>query len=202
MRLFAPGGSPDRVDAELSDGRSLRLNTQLVAEWGLYAGMELEEDALEKLERAVNLRRTKERGLRMTGARAMSHREVTDRLTRRGSSREDAEETADWLEKLGAVDDAEYARMLVRHYAAAGYGPGKIRSELIRRGIARDLWDEAMTEYGDEDARAAAVAERKLPPAPDREQLRKCAALLQRRGFGYDAVRAALSRFGDEGEQD
>ena len=36
------------------------------------------------------------------------------------------------------------ARMVVRHYAAKGYGPRKIRDELYRRGVPREFWEDAM----------------------------------------------------------
>ena len=48
--------------------------------------------------------------------------------------RERAEGVADRLAGLGLLNDGEYARMVVRHYAAKGYGPRKIRDELYRRG--------------------------------------------------------------------
>ena len=35
----------------------------------------------------------------------------------------------------GLLDDERYAGMVVRHYAAKGYGAGRIRQELSRRGI-------------------------------------------------------------------
>ena len=43
------------------------------------------------------------------------------------------EPAADWLEDLGAIDDAAYARLVARHYGARGYGPGRVREELRRR---------------------------------------------------------------------
>ena len=33
---------------------------------------------------------------------------------------------------------------MAEHGAAKGYGPGRIREELYRRGVPRDCWDGAL----------------------------------------------------------
>ncbi len=71
---------------------------------------------------------------------------------KKGATEEQAADTADWLETLGAVDDEGYAGVIVRHYGAMGYGPGRVKQELHRRGVPRELWDEALAQ---------------LPPAAD-----------------------------------
>lgn len=65
----------------------------------------------------------------------MSVKELTDRLKEKGESPENAEDAAAWLQEMHLLDDAQYAAMCVRHYAAKGYGAGRIRNELYRRGI-------------------------------------------------------------------
>ena len=45
------------------------------------------------------------------------------RNSRRGAEEEEIRAAADWLEDLGAIDDAAYARLVARHYGDRGYGP-------------------------------------------------------------------------------
>ena len=54
-------------------------------------------------------------------------------LFKKGATEEQAADTADWLETLGAVDDEGYAGVIVRHYGAMGYGPGRVKQELHGR---------------------------------------------------------------------
>ena len=194
-RLVSPSGDPERVHAELDNGEKLRVDTYLVAEYGLYAGRELSEEAYAELAAAANKRQTRKRALRMTGARAMSHKEITDRLVRRGGTQEDAEDAADWLEKLGVVDDAAYAGMIVRHYASRGYGPAKAKQELFRRGIPKELWEDALAELPDEEEAIGRLLAARVKGVPDRDQARKLADFLQRRGFGHEKIRAVLERY-------
>ena len=48
------------------------------------------------------------------------------------------------LDKYTDPDSEEYAAMIVRHYSAKGYGENRIKAELSRRGIARELWEDAL----------------------------------------------------------
>ena len=100
----------------------------------------------------------------------------------------------------GFVNDAEYAGMICRHYAAMGYGPGRVRTELQRRGVPKELWDQALEELPegtDTIDRLLAQKLRGRDPS-DRKEREKAAAALFRRGYSWDAIRAAMARYGAE----
>ena len=202
VRLYSPSGDPDRIRAALESGEELAVDAQIVAEFGLCVGLELDDEALETLKKAISARRSKKRALRMIGTRAMSRREITDRLARRGGDRAEAEETAGWLERIGALDDREYAKMIVRHYSARGFGPAKVKSELFRRGVGRDLWPEALEELPDEEEAIGRLLAGRLGPGSAPADMKKTMDFLLRRGFGYESVRAALRQWTDTGEFD
>ena len=137
----------------------------------------------------------------MAAARPLSRKELTDRLARREDDRAGAEEAADWLEGLGLLNDGEYARTVVRHYAAKGFGVKKIRDELYRRGVPRELWEDALAGLDDPaETLDRLLAARLKGREPDREALKKASDYLARRGFGWQDIAAALRRYGAEGE--
>lgn len=194
---------PERFLARFDNGEELRTTLAVVTELSLYSGRAFTEDELSAVRNASARSRCRQRALRIIGARAMSVRELTDRLKEKGESPENAEDAAQWLLDMRLLDDAQYAAMCVRHYAAKGYGPGKIRNELYRRGIARELWDEALEELSEQDERIDALLRRKLKSdTPDRTELRKAADYLYRRGFGRDEIHAALARYSELSEED
>ena len=194
---------PERFLARFDNGEELRTTLAVVTELSLYSGRTLTEDELSAVRDASARSRCRQRALRIIGARAMSVKELTDRLKEKGESPENAEDAAQWLLDMRLFDDAQYAAMCVRHYAAKGYGPGKIRNELYRRGIARELWDEALEELPEQDDRIDALLRRKLKSdTPDRAELRKAADYLYRRGFGRDEIHAALARYSELSEED
>lgn len=189
----------DKFSAVFDDGSVMKLSAAQVADFSLYNSRELDADEYEQLRAAARLYFCKERALRIIGARAMSCKELYDKLTEKGEEPSDAEECVEWLLGMGYLDDAKYAAMLVRHYAAKGCGQGKIKNELYRRGISKSLWDEALTQMPENDETVYALLLRKLKSSdPDRAEMKKATDALYRRGFSWDEIKAAVARFDAE----
>lgn len=132
--------------------------------------------------------------------RPHSEREVRKRLADKGASPEDIETVCALCVDYGFINDAEYAGMIVRHYAGNGYGPGRIRTELSRRGVPKELWDDALTELpeGTESIDRLLAARLRGRDANDRNERNKAANALFRKGYSWEDIRAALSRYGTE----
>ena len=137
------------------------------------------------------------RAVKILGNRSFSAREMEKRLVNKGDSPETAHDTVMWLERIGAVNDAEYAAAIVRYYTNKGYGPSRIRDELYRRGIPRDLWDDARECADNSDGGDAAEEYiiKKLKGSTDKNDLRRAADALCRRGFNYEEARAAVNKY-------
>ena len=190
---------PETFLARFDNGEELKTTLNVVMDLSLYAGKKLEEAEFAELRDASSLSRCKQRALRIIGARPMSVKELTDRLTEKGERPEDADASAQWLLEMHLLDDRQYAEMCVRHYAAKGYGPGRIRNELYRRGIPKDLWEDAMTELPEQNDQIDQLLRRKLrSEVPDKNELRKASDYLYRRGFRWEEIRAAIQRYQEE----
>lgn len=194
--------APERFLARFDTGEELRTTLAVVTDFHLRSGKELTSQELDALRAASERSRCRQRALRIIGTRAMSVRELTDRLKEKGETPDNAEDAAAWLGQMHLLDDAQYAAMCVRHYAAKGYGAGRIRSELYRRGIPRELWDNALQELPEQDEQIDALLRRRLrSDTPDRDELRRASDYLYRRGFGRDKIRAAIARYQDNFEE-
>ncbi len=107
-----------------------------------------------------------------------------------------------WLTEIRALDDAEYARSVARHYSQKGYGKAKIKDELYRRFIPRELWEDALSSAVDMQEAAGKYLKAKLKSEnPDRAELRRAADGLLRRGFSWDEIKEALRRYGEEADE-
>ena len=185
----------ERFLARFDNGEELRVTLTTVADCRLYAGLQLDDAALDALRAKAARSRCRERALRIIGARPMSEKELRDRLVEKGETPDDAEAAVDWLRGLRLLNDAEYAAMCVRHYAAKGYGPGRIRSELYRRGVPRELWEDALEELPEQDDEIDRLLRKKLRgDVTDRDAVRKATDYLYRRGFKHEDIRAAVER--------
>ena len=139
----------------------------------------------------------------MIGSRALSKKELTRRLIQKGNDASDAQAAADWLEDIGAVDDAGYAAALVRHYSRLGYGPARVREKLYEKGVPRELWEGALEELPADGGQVDAFLRSKLRGRPpDEKEKRRLTNALLRRGFPWGEVKAAWRRLGEEMQED
>ena len=185
----------DRVLVYLTGGDLLRITPEELLRFDLRPGQELTEDVLEELRRAAARSQTRQRAAELAAGRMLSRKELSDRLGKKGGDPQ-------WLADLGAGDDAAYAGVIARHYAAMGYGPGRVRQELQRRGVPRDLWDDALAQLPDpEEAIDKFLAAKLRGKTPDRATLQRLSAALQRRGFQWQDIRPALARLDRDMEE-
>ena len=137
----------------------------------------------------------KQRALKILERRDVSRKMLLDKLTEKGISNTDAEEVADWLCGLGVVNDERYAGLVVRHYAAKGYGRRRIRDELYRRGIDREFWDGALAELPETNDTVDRLLSVRLRGDVSPEALQRAQSYLLRRGYSWDEVCAATERY-------
>ncbi len=146
----------------------------------------------------------KKRALWLLDKRDYSRAELLKKLTEKGYAEETAAAAVDRLAELGFVDDARYAPIVVRHYAAKGYGARRVQAELQRRGIPKELWDAAMEEMPSQDESVDKLLRSRLRGAEitDRAALKRAADALLRRGYAWDEITAAMERYRAETEED
>lgn len=193
--------SPGRVTVTLLGGEEIKSTLNVVTDLRLYAGRELDEDGLKQLKEASALALAKNRAMEILSRRPMSKKELTDKLTGKGEEEETAAYCADWLEENGFLDDRAYAAAVARHYAAKGYGKGRVKAELSRRGVDRELWEDTLEDMPENEGRLDRFIASRLSDPEDREQVRKVSAALFRRGYSWEEIRTALRRFNAETEE-
>lgn len=188
--------SKGRFLVRLEGGDVLRVTEDELLRFGLSAGMELEGETLEALRASAKASSAKAAAADLIGSRALSKKELTRRLVRKGNDEADARAAAEWLEDIGAVNDPAYAAALARHYGGKGYGPARVREELRRRGIDRELWDGALEEMPEAEEILDRLIQKKCKgDLSDPREKKRVSSALMRRGFGWGEVKAAMGRY-------
>jgi len=192
-----------RFLVKLENNDILRVSEEELLRFGLRPGMALDDDALETLRASAKASSAKVSAANMIGARALSKKELTRRLVKKGNDPADAQAAADWLEDIGAVNDAGYAAALVRHYGGMGYGPARVKVELRKKGVDRELWDQAMVEMPDAGVILDRLIQKKCKGLlSDPKEKKRVSDALLRRGFPWSEVKAAMSRYTEMCEDD
>jgi len=147
-----------------------------------------------------------EAALKALERRRRTRRELERRLADRGFEPPAVRAALDRLERVGLVDDLEYARAFLRErLGRRAVGARVVRNQLLTRGVPAALVDQALAETATAAAdglprseaerarRALAQIARRYAGLEPRLRRQRLAAALARRGFDYDTVAEVLA---------
>lgn len=176
-----------------------KVDTEVFLLSRLKPGDELTQEELSELMERSDARRAREKALYLLEHRSHSKRELTEKIARTAASREAAQAAADRLEEIGLIDDKAFAESYARElFLRKRFGALRVRQELSRKGIDRELIDQVMAPYLEEDTgeeNIALVLARRYPLWREDEKVRRRAvAALQRLGYSYGQIRAVMGQ--------
>ncbi len=190
-----------RFEILVDDKVVAMLSLDGIERLGIRIGARYSEALANRVANEATALHTFDRALAMLAARPRAARDLERMLVRKGEPAEHVAAAIQRLIALGILDDAQFARQFIRaRIAGAGLSRRRLKSELWRRGVDRDVIDAALNEViaedeVDEDAQIAKVAAKKLrtlrsaDPAVARRRLY---AFLARRGYEGTAIRRVI----------
>lgn len=186
--------SRDRVNVYLDGEFSFGL-ARLVAA-GLKIGAWLSDEAILELTSADGLERAHNRALDYLSYRPRSEAELRDYLLEKEFPESAVEEVLARLNRVGLVDDAEFARYWINNRARFRPRGGRmLQYELQQKGVASDTIEAALEAYDELAAvrKAAQEQARRLQHLPPDQFRRRLYARLARRGFSSGLIQEILS---------
>lgn len=181
-----------------SDGTVIKTQDYVIADLGLYPGVEMDEKKLRELQDAVGLASAKNRAVRIVSASGVSKKELERRLTQKGETVHDAKAAVEWLSELELLDDAKTAEQLVCSAVHKGYGKIRIKQILYEKRIPEEFWEDALAQVPDmDDAVDKFLNQRLKGRQPDQKELKRTIDALLRRGHSWSDIRSGLRRYSD-----
>ena len=196
MRIESLKATADRAGrywVKFSDGSSLALYRQTVEDFGLYAGMELEEDEFSRLKEAAGQMSAKMRAVRIVSASAVSKKDLQQRLIQKGEDPEQAKQAVKWMESLDLLDDRKTAEMVVQRCITKGYGIARAKQALYEKKIPKSYWDDVLADYPDQTEKIEDFLRARLGESWDDKDLKRAIDAALRRGHSYSSIRRALN---------
>ncbi len=187
--------------ATISD-RSL---SRLVDEVGLAVDATWTPELEEAVILAAGVDKAMKQSLNRLGRRAMSRRQLDDKLKQLEHPALVREVVLDRLTDLGLLDDTAYAAALVRSVSRGRpAGPRLLQQKLRQKGVDQKTAEAAITEHAPDQAtqreQAAKLAETRLRTMkrlePDARR-RRLYGLLARRGFEGDVIQDVMEQLAD-----
>jgi regulatory protein len=191
------------LSALFLDGEfAANIDTETLLRSGLRPGREIDDDQLHGLILESDNRRAGEKALYLLEHRNHSQKELADKISRI-TTREAAEAAARHMAELGLVNDGEYARDLAADlFRRKGYSASRVRRELLQKGIEEELVQQILEEKApDPVEKIRELLDKKYGRLlSDEKGRRRSIAALQRLGYGWDDIRAAINQFENEDE--
>jgi regulatory protein len=195
----------ERVNVFLDQRFAFGISRIVAAAHQLQPGRELTQDDIDALQADESVERALNAALGFISFRQRSRREIEDYFRRKKVEPAVATAVLERLERLGLVDDHEFARFWVENRQSfRPRGMRALRVELRQKGLESEVIDQALEDFGDEEPIALDVGRKKLRTygrLDDAQFLRKMVEFLQRRGFPYSVSSAVAHRLSTERDQ-
>lgn len=194
-----------RANLYLDGQFAMGLSVEVVQDFGLRRGQELDEAQLEALQRAEQQRRAYHDALRLISYRPRSVAEIRRRLERKGYSEAQIEAAVDRLQEIDLLDDQAFARLWVENrLALRPRGRRALYSELRKKGVSstiiEQVLDDMITAEGEAD-RALALARKRARALAGLERevfARRLQGYLARRGYPAHLVWPTVNQVWEE----
>ena len=176
----------------LEDDSVLRLYRQTVEDFGLYAGLELSDEQMQKLETAAGEMSAKMRAVRIVAASSVSKRDLEHRLVQKGENPQQAKAAVAWMSEMSLLDDSKTAEQIVSRCISKGYGLARAKQALYEKRIPKELWEDALADYPDQIDKIMDFLESRLGDTPSDKDVKRAIDALARRGNSYGSIRRAM----------
>lgn len=197
--------SPHRVSVFLDGTHVFSLSEETVLRHHLKVDTEIDEADTARLLAEDAVTQAKEAALHYLSYRARTRQEIRDTLREKGYGAEVIEDVLSTLERLGLIDDADFAsRWIEERLRLKPRGRRLILQELRQKGISREEAEQAMEDaFGGVRERDLAVGVLRKRMARyrqlDRAQaLRRMYSFLARRGFDMELARDVSQEIAQE----
>ena len=194
-------------EVELDCERKIYLHIDIIADYGLKTGLNIERDQLRKIIYASNFRRAYQYALYCLDYRDYSAEEIFQKLVEKYKNETLCLEAVKKLARAGLIDDRRYAERLARKLVSSKkYGYHRAKREMRLKGLRDDTVNEALEQYSSEFAENLAELlntkhYRLLTDKSDKKSIEKVKSALVRYGYGFDEINRAVKEYFVNAEQ-
>lgn len=203
MRIESVASQPDRAGrhtVRFDDGTVMRLYRQTVQDFGIYPGLELSEEEMQRLRTAAGTMSARMRAVRIVAASNVSKKDLEQRLVHKGEDVNQAKEAVQWMADLQLVDDRRTAEQIVQKCIHKGYGLSRAKQALYEKRIPKEYWEDVLADYPDQTESIVAFLRSRLGDSWEERDLRRAMDALLRRGHSYSEIRRGLERLSLEAD--
>jgi regulatory protein len=185
--------NPERVSIFVDNKYEFSLSLDELVKYKLKNNDELSAADVKKYKKISADGKLRARALEWLMNRPHSEREFRDYLYRKKVEPEQIDSLVDEFTQKKYLDNVKFAGWFTELQARRGKSDRAIKAELFKKGIGRELADQAVPENaGEEEARLKAMIEKKNRLSRYKNDPQKLAKYLTSQGFSWQAVKDEL----------
>lgn len=194
-------------EVELDSQRKLYLHIDIIVDFGLSVGMQIEQNELKKIVYASNFHRAYQYALYCLDYRDYSAEDMYQKLIKTYKSEKLCLAVIKKLAGAGLIDDRRYAERLARKLVESKkYGYRRAKREIMQKGIDEYIAEDALSKYDETySENLMKLLEKKyfryLTDITDRKSIEKVKNSLVRYGYGFDEINCAVKEYFNNTEQ-
>lgn len=188
-------------EVELDSERILYLHIDIIVDFGLIKGMQIERDEMKKIIYASNFRRAYEYSLYCLDYRDYSAEELYQKILKTYKNEKLCLDVIRKLARANIINDRRYAEKLaVKLVESRKYGYRRAKREIIQKGITEDIAEEMLDRYNNiYYENLMEMLEKKhsrfLTDRTDRKSIEKVKNALVRYGYSFDEINSAVREY-------
>lgn len=188
-------------EVETDDDKKIYLHADIISDFGVREGMELDRPELRKIIYASNFRRAYQYALYCLDYRDYSAKEMQEKLVGTYKNENLCKAVVEKLEECGIISDERYAEKLARRFVEGKkYGLKRARREIMLKGISEYMAEDALQLYSEifsENIEYLITTKyaRLLTDRDDRKSIEKVKNSLVRYGYGFEEINSAVKEY-------
>lgn len=198
----------DRVNIYIDNEYAFSISMELVYKENLKAKMEIDVDRLKDIADKEGYLKCKNTALRIIERTYKTEKEMRHKLKEKEYTDNQIDKTLEFLREYNFINDEYYAKAYINDKLASR-GRQKIKYDLIKKGIDRNLIDERLSciDSTDEKNKAFDIAKKKYNSLKKRESdtyklSGKLYRFLMSKGYDYEIVKDVVKKVMNVDEED
>ena len=191
--------TPGFCNVVISDGTSFHCSNDLAIKYNIYKGRIVNSELIALLQKEQKIYNLKQAAYNYASYKKRTEHQVNEKLLSKGFTNGEILIAIEFLKKFDLLDDEKFANDFVRYYKQQKKaGKSRIISELLKRGVAKDISLKAYMENTTDTENyllAIEAAQKKLKSIrsrPVEKQKSSISAYLARQGFDWDTIRSVM----------
>ncbi len=176
------------------------VDYDFVVTFDLNAGKEINSDVAAMLFNYEEFSAALKKAYNILSFRSHGKKELIKKLMSKNIEKQAAEYAAFYMVQKGYINDENYAIELLEYYNGKGFGKSRIRTEMIKKGLSKDIIDDVLEDFENDYKKIREILQNRysVQDLKDKKIKNRAVSYLLRQGYSYDEIFSQIRDYTEE----